>query len=73
MNEKITLRRILSKEIWKHIKTFHIIKPPAEPFYIAMILCVTHYKVPPTSAQLYHEALKNHLTVHRDISTAVFT
>ena len=37
-----------------------------------MNLCVPHYQVPPTSANQYFEALKNHVTVHEDISTAVF-
>ena len=34
--------------------------------------CVSHYQDPPTSAHQYLEALKNHVTVHTDISTAVF-
>ena len=54
------------------IKTFHLIKPPEEQFYIAMHLCVPHYQGPPTSAHQFLEALKNHVTVHKDISTAVF-
>ena len=37
-----------------------------------MNLCVPHYQVPPTSAHQYLEDLKNHVTVHKDISTAVF-
>ena len=41
-----------------NIKTFHLIKPSEEQFYIAMNLCVPHYQVPPTSAHQYLEALK---------------
>ena len=37
-----------------------------------MNLCVPHYKVPPTSAHQCLEALKNHVTVHKDVSTAFF-
>ena len=37
-----------------------------------MNLCVPRYKVPPTSVHQYLEALKNHVTVHKDISTTVF-
>ena len=33
---------------------------------------MTHYQVPPTGAHQYLEALKKHVTVHKDISTAVF-
>ena len=54
------------------IKTFHLIKPSEEHLYIAINLCVPYYQVPPTSAHQYLEALKNHVTVHKDISTAVF-
>ena len=37
-----------------------------------MNLCVPHYQVPPTSAHQYLEALKNHVAMNKDISTAVF-
>ena len=37
-----------------------------------MNLCVPNYQVPPTSANQYLEALKKHVIVHKDISTAVF-
>ena len=38
-----------------------------------MNLCVPHYQVPPTSAHQCLETLKKYVTVHKDISTAVFT
>ena len=72
VNEKISPRKIISIERWENIKTFHLIKPSEEQFYIAMNLCVTCYQVPPTSAHQYLEALKKHVTVHKDISTAFF-
>ena len=72
VNEKRTPRKIISKERWENIKTFHLINPPEEQFSIAMNLCVTHYQVPPTSAHQYLEALKNYVTVNKDISTADF-
>ena len=71
VNEKITRRKIISKERWKNIKTFHLINPSEELFHIAMNLCVPHYQVPPTSAHQYLESLKKHVTAHKDISTAV--
>ena len=37
-----------------------------------MNLCVRYYQVPPTSAYQYLEAIKKHVTLHRDISTEVF-
>ena len=37
-----------------------------------MNLCVPRYKVPPTSVHQYLEDLKKHVTVNKDISTAVF-
>ena len=56
----------------KKINTFHLINPSEEQFYIAMNLCVPNYQVPPISAHQYLEALKKHVTVHKNISTAVF-
>ena len=55
-----------------NIKTFHLIKPPEEQFYIAMNLCVPNYQVPPESPHQFLEALKNHVTVNKDISKEVF-
>ena len=37
-----------------------------------MNLCVTHYQVYPTSSHQYLEALKKHVILHKDISTAFF-
>ena len=37
-----------------------------------MNLCVTNYQFPLTSVYQYLEDLKNHVTVHKDISTEVF-
>ena len=33
---------------------------------------MTNYQVPPTSTHQYPEALKNHVTVHKDMYTVVF-
>ena len=68
----MTLRKIISKERWENINTFHSIKPSEEQFYTVMNLCVPRYQVLLTSAHQYLEALKKHVTVHKDISTAVF-
>ena len=72
VNKKRTPRKIIAKEIWENIKTFHFINPSKEHLYIAMNLCVNHYQVPPTSAHQYLEALKKYVTVHKYISTVVF-
>ena len=37
-----------------------------------MNLCVPNYQVTPTSAHQYIESIKKHVTVHKDISTALF-
>ena len=37
-----------------------------------MNFCVPRFQVPPTSVHQYLEALKKHVTVNKDISTAVF-
>ena len=37
-----------------------------------MTLCVPHYQVTSTSAHQYLEYLKNHVSAHKDISTAIF-
>ena len=50
VNKNRNTRKIISKEIWGNIKTFHLIKPSEEQFYIAMNLCVPQYQVPPIIA-----------------------
>ena len=50
VNEKRTPRKIISKERWENIKTFHPIKPSEEQFYIVVNLCVPRYQVSATSA-----------------------
>ena len=72
VNKKKTPRKIISKEIWKKIKTFHLINTSEEQLYIAINLCVSNNQVTPTSAHQYLEAIKKNLTVHKYISTAVF-
>ena len=69
MNNKITPRKIIPKERWENIKTFHLIKPSEEQLCISMSLCMPHYQVPPTSSHQYLEALKQCVTVHKNIST----
>ena len=40
---------------------------------IVLNSCIFHYQVSLTSSHQYVEALKNHLTVHEDISTELLT